>query len=230
MRISGLQKLTLLDYPGKVACTVFLGGCDFRCPFCHNIGLVTDPMAYPEISTPELLAFLKKRQGVLDGVCVTGGEPLLSDDVFALLKQIKALGYAIKLDTNGSFPQRLRSAVEMGLVDTVAMDIKNSPEKYAMTAGALELDMAPIQESVRYLLSGAVDYEFRTTVVAEYHTLEDFKAIGKWIAGAKRYFLQPFVDSDGVAVGGLHAPTKTELEATCKILAKTVKTVEMRGL
>ena len=164
MDIQGLQKMTLLDYPGRVACTVFLGGCDLRCPFCHNGGLVLGPMP-AELDSEELLAFLRKRRGLLDGVCVTGGEPLLRPDLPELLSQIKELGYPVKLDTNGGRPAQLRALAEAGLVDYVAMDVKNSPGRYGETAGVPGLDLAPFRESVSFLLQGTVDYEFRTTVV-----------------------------------------------------------------
>ena len=166
MDIQGLQKMTLLDYPGRVACTVFLGGCDLRCPFCHNGGLVLGPMP-AGLDSEELLAFLRKRRGLLDGVCVTGGEPLLRPGLPGLLREIRALGYSVKLDTNGSHPQRLRAVVEAGLADYVAMDVKNSPGRYAETAGVPGLDLRPIRESVAFLLEGTVDYEFRTTVVEQ---------------------------------------------------------------
>ena len=160
MRIGGLQKVTLLDYPGKVACTVFLPGCNLRCPFCHNGGLVLGPMP-AELDSEELLAFLRKRRGLLDGVCVTGGEPLLRPDLPELLSQIKELGYPVKLDTNGGRPAQLRALAEAGLVDYVAMDVKNSPGRYGETAGVPGLDLAPFRESVSFLLQGTVDYEFR---------------------------------------------------------------------
>ena len=162
--IQGLQKLTLLDWPGKVACTVFLGGCDFRCPFCHNGDLVAGPMP-PGMAEEELLDFLRKRRGLLDGVCVTGGEPLLRPDLEGLLSRIRDLGFPVKLDTNGNHPQALRHLWERGLVDYVAMDIKNSPARYAETVGVPGLDLGPVRESAAWLLEGGVDYEFRTTVV-----------------------------------------------------------------
>ena len=168
MEIQGLQKMTLLDYPGKVACTVFLGGCDLRCPFCHN-GELVEGETPAALDDGELTAFLKKRQGLLDGVCVTGGEPLLRPELEGLLGRIKELGFPVKLDTNGSHPDRLRRLTEAGLLDYVAMDIKNSPERYGETVGRSGLDLAPFRESVSFLLSGAVDYEFRTTVVRELH-------------------------------------------------------------
>ena len=229
MDIHGLQKLTLLDFPGHVACTVFLAGCDFRCPFCHNGGLVLGGMT-PLMDDAALLDFLKKRQGLLDGVAVTGGEPLLRPDLPHLLEQIKALGYAVKLDTNGSHPTALRALVSDGLVDHVAMDIKNSPAAYAATVGVPELDLTPVAESAAFLLSGAVDYEFRTTAVAEFHTDASFAAIAQWIAGAKRYYIQCFTDRDAVLQAGLHAPTKEQLEHWADIVRPLVPSVALRGV
>ncbi len=229
MDIYGLQKLTLLDFPGHVACTVFLAGCDFRCPFCHNGGLVLGGMT-PLMDDAALLDFLKKRQGLLDGVAVTGGEPLLRPDLPHLLEQIKALGYAVKLDTNGSHPTALRALVSDGLVDHVAMDIKNSPAAYAATVGVPELDLTPVVESAAFLLSGAVDYEFRTTAVAEFHTDASFAAIAQWIAGAKHYYIQCFTDRDAVLQAGLHAPTKEQLEHWADIVRPLVPSVALRGV
>ncbi len=229
MDIHGLQKLTLLDFPGHVACTVFLAGCDFRCPFCHNGGLVLGGMT-PLMDDAALLDFLKKRQGLLDGVAVTGGEPLLRPDLPRLLERIKALGYAVKLDTNGSHPAALRALVSDGMVDHVAMDIKNSPAAYAATVGVPELDLTPVAESAAFLLSGAVDYEFRTTAVAEFHTDASFAAIAQWIAGAKRYYIQCFTDRDAVLQAGLHAPTKEQLEHWADIVRPLVPSVELRGV
>lgn len=229
MDIQGLQKMTLLDYPGKVACTVFLGGCDFRCPFCHNGELVLSP-APAEMDQEELLAFLKKRQGLLDGVCITGGEPLLRPDLKGLLEAIHALGYPVKLDTNGSHPRALVDLVERKLVDYVAMDVKNSPERYPETVGVPGLDIGPIRESVGFLLEGMVDYEFRTTVVREFHDSDSFRAIGPWLAGAKRYFLQSFVDRDTVIQEGLHPWGRAELEEFAAIVRPWVPEVALRGV
>lgn len=231
MRIDGLQKLTLLDYPEKMACTVFLGGCNFRCPFCHNSELLTLDPGHPPAYTEEgLLAFLKKRVGILDGVCITGGEPLLTDEVRPFMEKIKEMGYQIKLDTNGSYPKRLKGLVQAGLVDYVAMDIKNSPEKYGATVGRPAFDLAPINESVAYLLSGAVDYEFRTTVVKEYHEAEDFAAMGRWLKGAKRYYLQAFVDSGAILEGDLHAHSKEKMEHFLTLVTPYVGVAALRGL
>ena len=229
MKIQGLQKMTLLDYPGKVACTVFLGGCDFRCPFCHNSELLEGPMP-AALDGAELLAFLKKRRGLLDGVCVTGGEPLLRSGLAPLLEAVKDLGFLVKLDTNGTHPDRLEELVGRGLVDYVAMDVKNCPSRYGQTAGVPGLDLAPIRASVSFLLSGRVDYEFRTTVVKEFHDGDAFRAIGPWLAGTKRYFLQSFVDRDTVLCPGLHPCAQEELEGFADLLRPSVPAVALRGV
>ena len=226
MRIGGLQKLTLLDFPQKVACTVFLQGCNFRCPFCHNTPLL---MGTQELAQDELLAFLKKRQGMLDGVAVTGGEPLINDDIASMLRKIKALGYAVKLDTNGAFPARLKVLIDEGLVDYVAMDIKNSREKYELTAGAKNI-LPAVEESVRLLLNGELPYEFRTTVVDELHEPEDFHGIGRWIKGARAYFLQSFVDSGQILSGGMSAPSRDKIENCLAIAGQYIKNTQIRGL
>ena len=226
MDIAGLQKLTLLDFPGKVACTVFLPGCNFRCPFCHNAPL----LERPEVRSDEgLLRFLNTRKGLLDGVAVTGGEPLLSKGLDVLLGKIKALGYRVKLDTNGSFPDRLRDLIDRQLVDYVAMDVKNSREKYALTAGADGM-LPAVEESVGVLLQGLVPYEFRTTVVDELHEPEDFSAIGRWLSGAQAYFLQAFVDSGNLLGAGMHAASKEKMELCRAEAAKHLSNVQIRGL
>ena len=229
MNVQGLQKLTLLDWPGKVACTLFLSGCDFRCPFCHNRELVTGP-APAGMAEEELLAFLEKRRGLLDGVCVTGGEPLLRPGLAGLLERIKELGYPVKLDTNGNHPRALADLWERGLVDYVAMDVKNSPERYAETAGVPELDLGPVRESAAWLLDGHVDYEFRTTVVRRLHDEDSFRAIGPWLAGAKRYYLQGFVDRDTVLRPGLEACSAEEMERFADLVRPFVPGVELRGV
>lgn len=231
MDVSGLQKLTLLDYPGRVACTIFTGGCDLRCPFCHNASLALPGRERDVIGHAELMAFLKKRVGILDGVAVTGGEPLLHADIEGLLADIKALGYSIKLDTNGTFPARLRSIVEAGLVDRVAMDIKAAPENYARVTGVPGLDLGPVRESAGYLMSCGVDYEFRTTAVKGLHVPEDFEAIGRWIAGAKEYYIQCFKDSgDLIAAQGLSAFSEDEMHALADIVRPYVPAVQLRGI
>ena len=232
MRVSGLQKLTLLDYPGHVACTVFTAGCNFRCPFCHNAPLVLpERMQGDEDGSETVLAFLKKRQGILDGVAVTGGEPLLHKDMAEFLRKIKDLGYAVKLDTNGSFPQRLRELVEEGLVDRVAVDIKNAPALYGKTIGVPGFDLGPVEETKNYLLSGAVEYEFRTTVVKGLHTRESLLEAARWIEGAKEYYLQQFKDSgDVIAIEGLSAFTAEEMHALADAVRPIVPSVQVRGV
>ena len=229
MRIHGLQKMTLLDYPGKVACTVFLGGCDFRCPFCHNSELL-DMNAPALMDEKELLRFLKTRQGLLDGVCFTGGEPLMRKDLPDLFREIKALGFPIKLDTNGNRPEALKALAEEKLVDYVAMDIKNSPERYSATAGIPGLSLENIRRSIAFLLQDSVDYEFRTTVVSEFHDTDSFPPIGEMIRGAKRYFLQAFTDRDTVMVGGLHAPSAEEMQHYTSLVRPYVENVSLRGV
>lgn len=230
MPIHGFQKMTLLDYPGKVACTMFTAGCNLRCPFCHNAFLVTEIDQAQAWDEADLLSYLKKRQGVLDGVCISGGEPLLHADTLDLIRRIKEYDLSVKLDTNGCFPDRLQAAVEEGLVDYVAMDIKNSREKYPLTVGLPDFDVRPVEESVSYLMSGAVDYEFRTTVVAECHTFDDMEKIGSWIKGAKRYFLQNFVDSGHLISPDMHGVDEPSMKGLQRIAAKYVEKVELRGI
>ena len=230
MRIDGLQKMTLLDFPGKVACTVFTGGCNFRCPFCHNALLVTKLPEKPDYSEDEILSFLEKRTGLLDGVAITGGEPLLNPDIADFIRKIRSMGYAVKLDTNGSFPERLKAIVGEGLVDYVAMDIKNRKEKYAETIGLKNLDLSKIEESVEFLKSGAVDYEFRTTVVEQFHTVEDIRAAAEWIGGAKRYFLQNFVDSGELICGEVSGVDKETMLKMKSAAADFVPQTEIRGI
>lgn len=230
MKLCGLQKLTLLDYPGKVACTIFTGGCNFRCPFCHNADLVLPGRAPEEITMDKLLSFLKKRTSVLDGVCVSGGEPLIQPNLRPFLEEVKALGYSVKLDTNGSFPERLCELAEAGLIDYAAMDIKNSPERYAETIGVSGFDLAPVKESVSFLLRGSIAYEFRTTVVKEFHTEKDFLQIGEWIRGASRYYLQAFLDSGNLLEDGLSGYEKADLERFAALLKPFVPHTEIRGI
>lgn len=226
MKIAGLQKTTLLDYPGRVACTIFLSGCNFRCPFCQNAEIL-DGQGGEDISEGELYAFLEKRRGILDGACVSGGEPLLGD-VAPLLRKLKELGYAVKIDTNGSFPEKLKALYAEGLVDYVAMDIKNSPQKYAKTAGAA-VDMKKIEESAAFLMESGAAYEFRTTAVRELHSGEDFVRIGQWLRGAKAYFLQAFRDGETVLRPGLTPPTEGEMQAFKRILQPFIPAVKIRG-
>lgn len=232
MKISGIQKLTLLDYPGTVACTMFTSGCNFRCPFCHNALLVL-PERIEEnyLTEDEVLDFLKKRFGILDGVAVTGGEPLIHGDMPQLLGKIKAIGYKVKLDTNGSNPKLLREIIDAGLADRVAMDIKNSPEDYGKTVGIPNFDITKVEESKNLLLEGRVDYEFRTTVVKGIHTKESLVEAAKWIEGAKEYYLQQFKDSgDLILPEGLGAFDKTEMDALCNAVRQYVPAAQVRGV
>ena len=231
MYINGLQKLTLLDYPGKVACTVFFAGCNFRCPFCHNGSLVLTPGLAEQIPEETLLSFLKKRQGILEGVCFTGGEPLLQRELPALMEKVRSLGYSVKLDTNGWFPRQLRAAADAGLVDYVAMDIKNAPALYRMTAGVPTLDLAAVEESKDYLLSGVVDYEFRTTVVKGLHTEQSLRGAAEWIRGAKAWFLQQYKDSGNIIENyGLSAFSDEEMRSLCKAVQEIIPVAALRGV
>ena len=231
MHLEALQKLTLLDYPGRTAATLFTHGCNFRCPFCHNAGLVVRP-SETVVDENELFAYLDKRKKLLDGVCITGGEPLLQSDIADFIRRVRAHGYAVKLDTNGSFPEKLAALIDEGLVDYVAMDIKNSPEKYEETAGAKGI-LENVQASVALLLKNTVDYEFRTTVTGSLHTAEDMRAIGAWIAGAKRYFLQPFKDSGDLVCGNadtsIFACSPAHTEALLAAVQPFVPTAPVRG-
>lgn len=234
MTISGLQKMTLLDFPGKVACTVFLHGCNYRCPFCHNAELL-EGHPEPLMTVEEFLAFLKKRVGLLDGVCVSGGEPTLSPALRDLLADIKELGYAVKLDTNGSRPAVLKALVAEDLVDYVAMDIKNAPSRYAETCGASKVNLAAIEESAAFLMSGAVESEFRTTVVSPLHDVASMEEMGRWlhnIAGGKpvkKLFLQPFVDRDTVVFSGLSTPDSAQMAEFVELLKNFVLEINVRG-
>lgn len=230
MKIYGLNKTTLLDYPGKVAATIFLGGCNFRCPFCQNSTLVLNPSAQPEIPVKEVLSFLKKRQGILDGVCVTGGEPTLSPDLPKLLQEIRALGYSIKLDTNGTHPALLKALAEQDLIQMAAVDIKACPDNYPALCGLVHPEINAVKETVNFLKNGTLDYEFRTTVVRELHSEKDFIEIGQWLAGAKAYYLQAYRDSEEVLQPGFSSYTRKELEHFREILKRTIPLVELRGI
>ena len=230
MKICGFQKMTMLDFPGKVACTVFTGGCNFRCPFCHNASLVTEIDEDNLWEEDEILGYLHKRKGIIDGVCITGGEPLMQKDIADFIRKVRETGMPVKLDTNGSYPDKLRALVEEGLVDYVAMDIKNSKEKYPVTVGLEKYDISKIEESVSFLLSGAVDYEFRTTVVKEFHTADDIAAIAEWINGADKYFLQGFVDSGNLIGSDLSAYTPQEMVEICTVAQEILPNTVLRGI
>ena len=230
MKLGGLQKMTLLDFPGRVACTVFTVGCNFRCPFCHNSSLVVGPEV-PQLPQDDFFAFLKKRQGLLDGVAITGGEPLLHPDMPEFLEKIRALGYAVKLDTNGAFPDRLQKILEAGLADYVAMDVKNSKEKYELTAGVAGI-LPRVEKSMALLREGKIPFAFRTTLVDELHEPADFAAIGQWIAGTERYFIQGFVDSGDILAGGdaYHAASPEKAAACLEAIRPWVPKAQLRGV
>ena len=228
MNISGLQKITLLDYPEHVACTVFLGGCNFRCPFCYNSSLLSVNESSAIITEEEFFTFLKSRIGKLDGVAITGGEPLLQKNLKSFIAKIKDLGFKVKLDTNGSFPENLKTLIDENLIDYVAMDIKNCFEKYHLTTNS-NVNLDSIKKSIQILLSNKIDYEFRTTIVKEFHDLADFDKIGKIIKGAKRYFIQSYQDKDSV-LEHLHSMSKEELLEGLKIVQQYVPNAKIRGV
>ena len=230
MVFHGLQKLTLLDFPGKVAATLFTAGCNFRCPFCHNAALVTHIENDNVYTEEEILSFLRKRKDILDGICVTGGEPLMHEDILPFLRAVKELGFAVKLDTNGTFPDRLKSLVENGYVDYVAMDIKNSKERYSEAIGCETVPLNAIEESIRFLMGCGIPYEFRTTVVKGLHTEQDIENIAKWIAGAEKYFLQNFVDSGDLIGVGMEAFSSKELDSMRKNAVLHVPNTALRGV
>lgn len=228
MKICGLQKLTLLDFPGRIACTVFLGGCNFRCPFCHNASLVLPERVEELMSEEDFFAFLASRRGKLDGVCISGGEPTVWADLTDFIRKIRDMGFAVKLDTNGTSPALLSSLVSEGLVDYVAMDIKSSPEGYPKAVGRENFDVSPILESAAYLMSCGVDFEFRTTLVKELHTADHIEKIGKWLAGDEKFYLQGFVDSGDLIGEGCSAFSPEEAKELEGILRRHVPGAQIR--
>lgn len=241
MQIYGFNKTTLLDYPEHVAATIFTGGCNFRCPFCHNGGLVMDTAGQQCVSAEEVLTHLRKRKGILDGVCITGGEPTLQPDLQEFIGQIKELGYLIKLDTNGYRPEVLRNLLEAGMLDYVAMDIKGARENYGRAAGLEHPDISRIEESVALLQNSGIPYEFRTTVVKGIHTQEELESIGRWLAGSRAYYLQAFRENEnllayymtsgiGSVAAGYRAFSKDEMEEMADIVRNYIPKTVLRGL
>ncbi len=228
MNISGFQKLTLLDFPGHTACTLFTPGCNMRCPFCHNTPLVTGT-AEEHYDEEEIFSYLKKRQGLLDGVAVTGGEPLLQKDIIPFIKRIKELGFAVKLDTNGSEPEKLRELIDGKLVDFIAMDIKNSKEKYSLTSGC-EVDYSKILKSIELIKSSLIPHEFRTTVVRELHEREDIEKIARLLGRNEKYYLQQFKDSGDILCDGLSAHPASFLKELSEIAQEYTLLCETRGI
>jgi pyruvate formate lyase activating enzyme len=230
MVIHGLQKLTLLDYPGHTACTVFTARCNWRCPFCHNASLVLRPDSQPIIGEQTFFAFLEKRRGLLDGVAVTGGEPTLNRDLPDFLARVKAMGFETKLDTNGTNPGMLREILERGLADYVAMDIKAGRDNYPAVTGTLRPGLEAVEESAGLLMASGVAHEFRTTVVRELHATEDFRDIARWLAGDEKYFLQAFKDSGDILAGDFSAFSREEMEKFRAALAPSIPRTEIRGM
>ncbi len=232
MHIYGLQKTTLLDFPGHVACTIFLGGCNFHCPFCQNrdIVLPDSTTAAETISDEEFIRFLKKRQNILEGVCVTGGEPTLTPDLGEWINLIHSLGYLVKLDTNGYRPDQLRILFDRHSPDYIAMDIKAAPSRYAFASGMAQVDMNRIEESVRLIRQSGIPYEFRTTTAREFQSMEDFAVIGEWLAGSQAYYLQSYRDCE--TLSGLHFTpyTEAELNAAAAVLREFIPNTFLRGI
>ena len=228
MNVQGYQKLTLLDFPGRTACTVFTGGCNLRCPFCHNAGLVRTPLAEPN-RTDEVLGYLQKRRGILDGVCVTGGEPLLQPDLVGFLQAVKEMGYAVKLDTNGMLPGRLAEVLATKLVDYVAMDIKSSPDGYPAATGT-DADVSAVSDSLSILRGSGIPFELRTTAVRGIHTEADFDAIGRWIGDVPAYYIQRFVDSGQLLGSGFDAFSPEEMERLLTTVRRYTPSAQLRGV
>ena len=228
MQIFGLQKLSLLDFPEKTACTVFLGGCNFRCPFCQNGSLVLPGAGEPQMTEEAFFAFLKKRTGILDGVCITGGEPTLYPNLTNLICRIREMGFLVKLDSNGTVPEILKLLLREKLLDYVAIDIKNAPARYAETCGADVIEQ--VKKSAALLKNSNIDYEFRTTVCHPFHSPDGMQEIGRWLRGAKRYFIQPFVDSGNLLGSGISAMAKPELKTLLKAVKPYIPAAELRGV
>ena len=230
MHITGLQKLTLLDFPERIACTVFISGCNLRCPFCHNASLVVTNSQEDHISEDELISFLQSRRGLLDGVCITGGEPTIyGDELRALIQKIRGLGFAVKLDTNGTNPSLLTELINEGLLDYVAMDIKNSPANYTKTCGGIDV-LIKAQESVKILMNSDVEFEFRTTVCHPLHTTEDIRQIGAWLKGTEKYFIQQFVDSGNLIGSGMTPLSEGEMEEMRQAVLPWIPNAQVRGI
>ncbi|MBR3894425.1 MAG: anaerobic ribonucleoside-triphosphate reductase activating protein [Clostridia bacterium] len=227
MNVQGYQKMTLLDFPGRVACTVFTGGCNLRCPFCHNADLVRHPLKGASMET-EVLEYLAKRRGLIDGVCVTGGEPLLQPDLVAFLQKLKDMGYLVKLDTNGMLPQRLSEVLRSGLLDYVAMDVKSSPDGYAKAVGC-DVDVAVFEKSIRLIQESGIAHEFRTTAVKGIHTVDDFSAIGRWLGRDELYFIQGFQDSGNLLASGCQAFSHAETEEILAAAKQYLPRAAVRG-
>lgn len=229
MILCGYEKFSMVDFDGKIACTVFTGGCNFRCPFCHNAPLVVGNLKSQQIDESEVFDYLQKRKGLVDAVCVTGGEPTLQPDLCDFLAKVRSMGYATKLDTNGLRPDVLKAVLDDKLVDYVAMDVKNSPEKYAHTVGVQNVDMGKILASIQLLKDSGIDFEFRTTLIKEFHTADDVQKIAYLVSGAPRYFMQKYNDNDGCIAHGYTPVPKADAERYKEYFAGKVGFVSLRG-
>lgn len=229
MILCGYEKFSMVDFDGKIACTVFTGGCNFRCPFCHNAPLVVGDVKSQQIDENEVFDYLQKRKGLVDAVCVTGGEPTLQPDLCDFLAKVRSMGYATKLDTNGLRPDVLKAVLDDKLVDYVAMDVKNSPEKYAQTVGVQNVDMGKILSSIQLLKDSGIDFEFRTTLIKEFHTADDVQKIAYLVSGAPRYFMQKYNDNDGCIAHGYTPVPKADAERYKEYFADKVGFVSLRG-
>lgn len=227
--ICGFEKMSMVDFDGKITATLFLGNCNFRCPFCHNSSLVTNYQNIEKYTIEEILTYLNKRKGIIEAVCITGGEPTIYPDLEELIRKIKSLDLLIKLDTNGSNPKVIKDLVSKGLIDYIAMDIKNSFTKYPQTTSIINLDVSKIKDSIEFIMKSGVDYEFRTTLVKEYHNLDDIKEIANILKGSKKYFLQCFVDNGECLKKGLHKIDKDEVEGYQVLLSKFIEKVSLRN-
>lgn len=229
MKINGYERFSMVDYEGKICCTVFTGGCNMRCPFCHNGALVVGDVKSNQIDDDEVIEYLKQRKGLVDAVSVTGGEATLTVGLADFLRRVRELGYEIKLDTNGLRPDVLKSLIDQKLVDYVAMDIKNSPQKYAMTTGLKFVDLDKINESMQIIRESGIKHEYRTTIIEEFHTLEDMQSIADWISGAQRYYMQKYKDSEGCISHGYHPVEKSVAEEFAKLFEGKVGKVGLRS-
>ncbi len=229
MILCGYEKFSMVDFDGRIACTVFTGGCNFRCPFCHNAPLVVGNLKSQQIDENEVFDYLQKRKGLVDAVCVTGGEPTLQPDLCDFLAKVRSMGYATKLDTNGLRPDVLKAVLDDKLVDYVAMDVKNSPEKYAQTVGVQNVDMGKILSSIQLLKDSGIDFEFRTTLIKEFHTADDVQKIAYLVSGAPRYFMQKYNDNDGCIAHGYTPVPKADAEGYMEYFVDKVNFVSLRG-
>ena len=229
MAIVGIDKLSLLDYEDKVSVVLFSQACNMRCPFCHNGAAVLGASKEDELDFNEILEFLKGRKGLVDAVVFSGGEPTLEKDLKVKIKAVKDLGFAIKLDTNGTNPKIVEDLLDSNLIDYVAMDIKNCPSLYGETCGVPSINLVNIKKTISIIMNKAPDYEFRTTLVKEFHERMDYDSFLTLIKGAKKLYLQKFVDRDGCIKKGLHEVDEVEANKLRDYLAKGISNVYLRG-